>query len=335
MFNESEKVGVKEGVMSNRRNPVLDPISQVSASRLKTRANGIMSAFPDAAAVGAREVRTAFESASRRANLEQTALPVGPIGQSHLHARLADLIHANSSVCHDLRQYLTVLIANIEFLYEADSAHLDKQEIYRELKVASEQMTDLIDSLRALGSNGAAIKPVPGNLEEIAKRALDAVKSRHPLRHRPVELVTRGAMGGTFDARKLERVFFNLVLNAFEVTTNKGKITVEIVSDKEQFRIRVRDDGSGVPTEIRRNLFEPAVSTTKSNGRGFGLVVVKKIINDHAGSVEVESTSKLGTVMLVRLPRVQRTTLPASRNHPPMLDTGEVAPRSARCQRSA
>ncbi len=78
------------------------------------------------------------------------------------------------------------------------------------------------------------------------------------------------------------------------------------VSDKEQFRIRVCDDGSGVPAGIRHTLFEPAVTAAKSNGCGFGLAVVKKIIDDHQGSVEVESTSELGTIILVKLPRVHQ-----------------------------
>jgi K+-sensing histidine kinase KdpD len=277
----------------------------------------------------------ASECANRQVSLERTALPLGPTGQSHLHARIADLIHAESSVCHDLRQYLAVLVANIEFLYEADSAHLDKDDIYREIKVASEQMTDLIDSLAALGSDGTNIKPALANLEETAKRARHAVESRHPLGQRPIKVITRGAMRGTFDARKLERVFFNLMLNASEATTTKGKITVEIASANKQFRIRVCHDGSGIPALIRHTLFELAVSAAKSNGHGFGLAVVKKILDDHAGSVEVESTSKLGTVILVKLPRVHPNTSLADRYRPTTVDDGEVTPLIGGCQRSA
>jgi signal transduction histidine kinase len=134
----------------------------------------------------------------------------------------------------------------------------------------------------------------------------DAINPRLPWRQRPIKLITRGAMGGKFDARKLERVFFNLLLNAREATTRRGNISVEIRSDKEQFRIRVCDDGSGVPVVIRHTLFEPAVTAAKSNGRGFGLAVVREGIDDHQGSVEVESTSELGTIMLVKLPRVHQ-----------------------------
>lgn len=292
--------------MSNRKKSALDPATQLFVGRL-TQADELMSAFPYTDAIETRTDKEAHSDANRHVEIEDTVLRVSPTGQSHLHPEtLADFIQEKSSACHDLRQYLTVLLANIEFLYEADSAHGNKDDIYREIKAASEQMTDLIDSLRVLGSDGATINPVLANLEETAKRALGAVNSRLPWRRRPIKVITRGAMGGKFDARKLERVFFNLLLNACEATTRRGNISVEIVSDKEQFRIRVCDDGSGVPAGIRHTLFEPAVTAAKSNGCGFGLAAVRKIIDDHQGSVEVESTSELGTIILVKLPRVHQ-----------------------------
>lgn len=278
--------------MINREKSTLATTTQVVVGRQRTQTHRSMPALPQADAIDVCDDSESPGGANWQVKIEET-----------VHAeRLAGLIHENSSVCHDLRHYLSVLVANIEFLYKADSADLDRDDIYREIKIASEQM--------------ATIKPVLANLEQTVKRALDAVKSRHFLPGRAIRVVTRGAMGGKFDARKLERVFFNLVLNACEATTTKGNITVEIVSDREQFRIRICDDGSGVLVGIRDTLFEPAVSAAKSNGRGFGLAVVKKIIDDHEGSVEVESTSELGTVILVKLPRVHPNSSPADGDRP-------------------
>ena len=219
--------------------------------------------------------------------------------------RMAALSRTASSISHDLRHYLAALLANAEFLYEADSLHLDKEDVYREIKLASDQMTELIDSFRELANDRAAIMPAPANLEETVKRALEAVRSRLPFRARSVEVLTRGTMNGEFDARKLERVFFNLILNACEATSSQGKITIELVSNDKQFEVRVSDDGPGVPVAIRNTLFEPFVSAAKENGTGLGLAIVSKIIHDHDGTVEVEKTSQLGTVMLVKLPRVR------------------------------
>jgi signal transduction histidine kinase len=219
--------------------------------------------------------------------------------------RMAALSRTASSISHDLRHYLAALLANAEFLYEAESLHLDREDVYREIKMASDQMTELIDSFRELANDRAAIVPAPASLEETIKRAVEAVKSRHPFGERSVQIITRGTMNGEFDARKLERVFFNLILNACEATSSHGRITVEIISNEKQFEVRVSDDGPGVPAAIRNTLFEPFVSAAKANGTGLGLAIVSKIIHDHDGTVEVEQTSELGTVILVRLPRIR------------------------------
>jgi signal transduction histidine kinase len=106
----------------------------------------------------------------------------------------------------------------------------------------------------------------------------------------------------------MERVFFNLALNACEATAEQdGRITVDILSAENSFEIRVADNGQGIPVSIRTSLFDPFVSAGKSNGTGLGLAIVSKIINDHGGSVTVESTSSTGTIFLIKMPRLQQS----------------------------
>lgn len=109
---------------------------------------------------------------------------------------------------------------------------------------------------------------------------------------------------GWFDFRRLERAFHNLLLNAFDsVSRETGHVEVDIrqVNDK-RVEIRFKDNGSGIPTEVRDKLFQPFVSSGKTNGTGLGLTVVQKIVQDHGGEVSVETTSEQGTVFLVVLP---------------------------------
>jgi signal transduction histidine kinase len=75
------------------------------------------------------------------------------------------------------------------------------------------------------------------------------------------------------------------------------------------FEIRVSDQGSGIPAVIRDTVFDPFVSSGKPNGTGLGLAIVSKIVQDHGGSVSVERTSEVGTVILVKLPRAARPVL--------------------------
>jgi len=219
--------------------------------------------------------------------------------------RIAALGRAASSISHDLRHYLAAVVANAEFLYEAEELKLDKSEIYQEIKTASTQMTDLIDSLRELAHQGSTISPELTDLQQIIRRAIEAVHARPEFRNRAITLEAGAELDGMLDPRKLERAFFNLVLNACEATpVGDSGVTVDVQTRKDYFEIRVVDQGSGVPENIRARVFDPFVSSGKPNGTGLGLAIVSKIVGDHGGSVKVERTSARGTVMLVRLPRV-------------------------------
>ncbi len=221
--------------------------------------------------------------------------------------RIAALGRAASSISHDLRHYLAAVVANAEFLYEAEKLRLNRDEIYCEIKTASEQMTDLLDSLRELSREEGSISPRPAAIDQIMRRAVDAVRARVEMRNRTVSIHSSGEMDGTFDPQKIERVFFNLVLNACEASMQtQGEIEIAMQSSPELFEVRVTDHGSGVPPSVGTTLFDPFVSFGKSNGTGLGLAIVSKVIHDHGGSVIVEETSPFGTTFLVRFPRAAR-----------------------------
>lgn len=219
--------------------------------------------------------------------------------------QVAALGRAASSISHDLRHSLAAVVANAEFLYEADKLKLDRDEIFEEIKIASEQMTELLDSLRELSREQRTLSLVTASLEGVVRHAADAVLARPEFRNRFISIHTPPDTTGVFDARKIERAIFNLLLNACEATSDRGKIDIEIKNADNAFEVRIADDGIGIPTSIRSTLFDPFISSGKSNGTGLGLAIVSKIIHDHYGSVSVERTGETGTVFLVKFPRSQ------------------------------
>ena len=224
--------------------------------------------------------------------------------------RVAALGRAASSISHDLRHYMAAVVANAEFLYEADKLKMNRDEIYHEIKMASEQMVDLLDSFRELAREEGSIAPAPALLDQIVRHAVETVLARPELRSRKVKVTTSGPTNGVFDAKKMERAFFNLVLNACEAAPDgTGAITVDIRPSDDSFDVRIADNGPGIPATIRESLFDPFVSSGKLNGTGLGLAIVSKIIHDHHGSVTVEETSDTGTVFSIKLPRTASTVL--------------------------
>ena len=217
--------------------------------------------------------------------------------------RIAALARAASSISHDLRHYLAAIVANAEFLYAADELKLKKDEVYQEINTAATQMTDLIDSLREFSSQRSAITPTRTRIDQVIRRAIEAIQARPEFRASNICLFADDDIESMFDSKKLERVFFNLILNACEASQGLDS-TIKITAKRamRDFEIRIADGGPGIHDCIRDTLFDPFVSHGKPNGTGLGLAIVSKIVQDHFGSVSIEQTSEHGTTILVRLP---------------------------------
>jgi signal transduction histidine kinase len=217
--------------------------------------------------------------------------------------RLATIGRMASSISHDLRHSLAAIVANAEFLSESNLSPEQRDELYREVQLAVHRMTELIDSLLEFSRTRASLHPTYGNLRTAIDNAAQTVRGNPEFHNARIEVRQTGIAEGWFDHRKLERVFFNLMLNACEAMPDrKGRIEIRLDDNGSSIHIRVSDNGRGIPTAIRNTLFEPFVSQGKENGTGLGLTVVHKIIQDHGGEVNLERTSQEGTVFHITLP---------------------------------
>jgi len=218
--------------------------------------------------------------------------------------RLATIGRMASSISHDLRHSLAAIVANAEFLVETQLSPGQREELYQEVRSAVARMTELIDSLLEFSRTRASLTPTYGSLYATMKRSLDAVKGSPEFNKITVNLRQAGSVEGWFDHRKLERAFFNLLLNACQsVNSGTGKIAVELREHGDGVEITITDNGRGVPVSIQNTLFEPFVSQGKENGTGLGLTVVQKIVQDHSGEISIANTSPEGTTFRIMLPR--------------------------------
>src|SRR5437667_59858 len=217
--------------------------------------------------------------------------------------RLASIGRMASSISHDLRHSLAAIVANAEFLCESRLSSDQREELYGEVRIAVNQMTDLIDSLLEFSRTRESLRPSYGSVRDSVEHVVQAIRS-HPEFHRvQIAISEQGNSIGWFDPKRLERALYNLLLNACEaVASNAGSILVELREIRDGAEIRVSDNGHGIPESIRGKLFEPFISQGKENGTGLGLTVVQKIVQDHGGDVIVEKTSREGTVFRVMLP---------------------------------
>ena len=106
------------------------------------------------------------------------------------------------------------------------------------------------------------------------------------------------------DVEKMERVFFNLVSNAFKYTRDNGSITISYSISDNQLTLRVADTGEGISERDLGNIFDRfyQVDRIHPKGSGIGLSLAKAFVELHGGAIEVESELNKGTVFIVTLP---------------------------------
>jgi signal transduction histidine kinase len=103
----------------------------------------------------------------------------------------------------------------------------------------------------------------------------------------------------------MKQVFLNILLNAIEAIEAHGKISItsrEIHKNGTQHvQVEVADTGTGIPKKIVEQIFDPFF-TTKDKGSGLGLSITHQIVEDHHGTIEVESMPKKGTTFFINIP---------------------------------
>ncbi|MGB8008031.1 MAG: ATP-binding protein [Terriglobales bacterium] len=217
--------------------------------------------------------------------------------------RLATIGRMASSISHDLRHSLAAVVANAEFLCESNLTPAQREDLYAEIRIAVNQMTDLIESLLEFSRTRESLRPTYGDVRSAVDRAVQGVKAHPEYQRIRIRVSAEGSTEGWFDFRKLERALLNLLLNACEaVPAGSGKIDIGLRRQRENLEIRIEDNGPGIAEAVRDRLFEPFVSHGKENGTGMGLTVVQKILQDHGGDVTVEQTSVAGTTFRVKIP---------------------------------
>jgi len=216
--------------------------------------------------------------------------------------RLAALGQLTAGLAHELRNPMGTMRASAEMLINNAS---EKDSLTRELAgfIASEVdrtnslITRFLDfarpmHLRLEKTNVAGmIDKAITELEQHSPPYEVAVYRNYSPEIPPIEL----------DGEWMERVIYNLLLNAAQATSPGGTVTVKTRQIANQVEISVIDRGSGIKSEHLENIFNPFF-TTKSDGVGLGLAIVSKIVDEHNGTISIESEPGNGSIFRLYLP---------------------------------
>jgi two-component system, NtrC family, sensor histidine kinase HydH len=214
--------------------------------------------------------------------------------------RLAALGQLSAGLAHELRNPLGTIKASAEMLQRTVSS---ENEVAREVSgfIVSEVdrtnslITRFLDFARPL-----QLRLDTADLSQTLDRAVAAAERETP-RIAIYKNYAPEIPAFPFDAELLERVFFNLILNAAQATAPGGAVTVKTREAGGAVEVAVIDRGSGIDPKNRNDIFNPFF-TTKPQGVGLGLAIVSKIVDQHGGKITVESEPGKGSVFRVFLP---------------------------------
>jgi two-component system, NtrC family, sensor histidine kinase HydH len=220
--------------------------------------------------------------------------------------RLAALGQLAAGVAHEIRNPLTSVILLLETCRkDPDAGGLTEEDldlIEQELHRIERSLQTFLDYSRPPEPQRA-----PTELGSVVRDALPLVRSRADQQRVKIEVdLSSGPVPLHADAAQLRQVVLNLLLNALDALPGGGRVNVTVGrSVGDMAEIIVADSGLGISAEQLSRLFEPFAST-KDTGLGLGLVVSKRIVEDHSGTIHGSNRPAGGACFTVRLPVAER-----------------------------
>jgi len=216
--------------------------------------------------------------------------------------RLAALGQLSAGLAHEIRNPLATIKTSAEMLLKSvDENNAVAREmagfISSDVDRTNALVTRFLDFARPL-----AVRLEKTDLAHLIDRAIaDVEKHSPPFDVSIYKNYSPDIPPFLLDAQLIERVVYNLIVNAAQASPSKGSVTVKTRQAGDTVEIAIIDRGSGIDPKLLDNIFNPFF-TTKSTGVGLGLAIVSKIVDEHGGTITVESEPGSGSVFRVFLP---------------------------------
>lgn len=285
---------------------LLGLVAAAALSRRLTRSLERLSDAAQAVAAGDFEGRVAGEG---RDEVGRVAAAFNVMAES-LEETLDELAAKESlaavgefaaSLAHEVRNPLTAIRVDLQRALAGvgpgSELRAPLERALAEIEHLNATIEDTLAEAR-IGRPGADVV----DLGEVLRSAADAARPFFAERRATLSLApTEPGVRIRGDPETLRQAFLNVLRNAAEALGPGGRAEVIVEEDGDAAEVTFVDNGPGIPEELRDRIFEP-LFTTRSEGTGLGLTIVKRIVEAHAGTVRVESEPGRGTRVRVRLP---------------------------------
>ncbi|WP_079505365.1 ATP-binding protein [Mesobacillus jeotgali] len=211
--------------------------------------------------------------------------------------KLAVIGQMAAAIAHEIKNPLSSLKGFTQLQQEKDKGD---EQYYPIMLNEIDRINAIVNDLLILGKPNTAVK-VPKKLVELIEYVVTVIDPHAQRKEINIEYDIDNSTVLLCDENQLKQVFINLIKNGMESMPDGGTVSINSEVKGDRAFISVRDEGCGIPPEKLAKLGEPFY-TTKQNGNGLGLMVTKKIIEEHEGTFNIESQLEKGTIVTITLP---------------------------------
>lgn len=226
---------------------------------------------------------------SRRTELEER------LREATALARLGEMA---AVIAHEVKNPLAAVRGAVQVIGSRLGGQSGDAVVIKEILARIDTLNELIQDLLVFA------RPPAPKLDRVDVRALVesvATLLRRDPANPSLQIEVIGDAVATADSNLLTICVQNLLINAAQAQQGRGEIAVALSAADQMVRIRIKDQGPGIPAEIRAHLFR-AFKTTKARGTGLGMATAKRLIESQGGQIAVESSSAGGTIVTLLVP---------------------------------
>ncbi|WP_158555947.1 ATP-binding protein [Peribacillus glennii] len=207
-----------------------------------------------------------------------------------------------AGIAHEIRNPLTSITGFAQIIKENANDALTKE--YLEIMLNElDRINKIVNEFMFLAKPNDTTEFKETDIKELILHVIKLMEPQTNINSIKVNAKLESSIIAVCDPNQLKQVLINLIQNAIEATLERNKnINIVLKSGKEEnYIIQIVDNGSGITEERQKTLFEPFY-TTKEKGTGLGLMICRRIIENHHGTINVNSRTNHGTAVTVTLP---------------------------------
>ena len=220
--------------------------------------------------------------------------------------KLSALGQLSASLAHEIKNPLSSIRGTAEILLDEFPTNHPKREFVEILLKETKRLNNTVEEVLQFSRRGIQGKEKEETDTEPLSQVIDRVTSllASQLRKKSIKLTVTGwETGKTFfvAGEKLSQVFLNIILNGIDAAPPKGEIIIETMKQAGGYSVTVKDNGSGIPDDLKDKIFS-AFYSTKESGTGLGLSISKRIVESYGGTLTLSDSETGGACFTVFLP---------------------------------